>query len=263
MQERHSDRERYFKEQDLVTEKYVIPYIRRALQITPQMTVAEIGCGEAGNLKPFLDMGCKVYGIDIATHKIENAKRFYENHPQKQNLNLIAADIYKVQPEDIDKLDLIIMRDTIEHIPNQELFLGNLKKFLKPNGKIFFAFPPWRMPFGGHQQICMSKVLSNLPYFHILPESLYILILKLFGETKDKIKGLLEIRQTRISINRFHRILVKNNLSIIYQDYYLINPNYEIKFKLKVRKLPPMLNVPHFRDFFTTTCYCIVGVDNN
>ncbi|HLP05934.1 MAG TPA: class I SAM-dependent methyltransferase [Paludibacter sp.] len=262
MQERHSDREKYFKEQVLVTEKYVIPYIRESIQLNPGMTVAEVGCGEAGNLKPFVDMGCKVYGIDIAAHKIENARRFYENHPLKQNIHLVAADIYKVRPEDVDPLDLIIMRDAIEHIPNQELFLGNLKKFLKPDGKIFFAFPPWRMPFGGHHQVCASKVLSNLPYLHLLPESLYVGMLKLFGESDDRVNGLLEIRETRISIHRFHNILVKNRFSVVRQDYYLINPNYEIKFGFKVRKLPSILNIPHLKDFFTTTCYCIVGLDN-
>ncbi len=108
-------------------------------------------------------MGCKVFGIDIAPNKIENARQFYKDHPLKENINLIAADIYKVQPEDIDKLYLVIMRDTIEHIPNQEVFLANLKKFLKPGEKIFFAFPLWRMPFGGHQQVCESKVLANMP----------------------------------------------------------------------------------------------------
>ena len=260
MQERHSNRERYFKEQNIVTEKYVIPYINQIIPIQPTMTVAEIGCGEAGNLKPFLDMGCKVYGIDIASHKIENARRFYEDHPLKKNLNLISADIYEVQADDIDKLDLVIMRDTIEHIPNQELFLGNLTKFLKPDGKIFFAFPPWRMPFGGHQQICEKKMLSNMPYLHLLPRGIFVNALKLLGERDDKIAGLLEIRDTRISINRFHKILIKNNLSIDCEDYYLINPNYEIKFKLKVRKLPFFLNIPFFRDFFTTTCYCMVGL---
>jgi len=261
MQERHSNRERYFKEQHLVTEKYIIPYINQVFQIGPTMTVAEIGCGEAGNLKPFLDLGCKVFGIDIASHKIENAKHFYQDHPFKENMNLIAADIYDVQPEDIDKLDLVIMRDTIEHIPDQKLFIANLKKFMKPDGKIFFAFPPWRMPFGGHQQVCENKLLANMPYLHLLPRFLFVSVLKIFGESSNKHVGLLEIRDTQISINRFHTILKTNNLSIVRQDYYLINPNYEIKFKLKVRKLPAFLNIPYLRDFFTTTCYCIVELE--
>ena len=259
MQERHSDRKLYFIEQNSVTEKYVIPYINGIVPVNSKLVVAEIGCGEAGNLKPFLDMGCKVIGIDIAAHKIENARQYYTDHPFNKNLTLIAANIYDVRPDAMEKLDLIIMRDTIEHIPHQELFMAHLKKFLKPSGKIFFAFPPWRMPFGGHHQICESR-LSKLPYFHLLPKPLFVMMMKMFGESENRITGLLEIRDTGISINRFKRIVKGNNFNIEKEDFYLINPNYEIKFKLKVRKLPGIMRIPYLRDFFTTTYYCIVGI---
>ncbi|HNO71091.1 MAG TPA: class I SAM-dependent methyltransferase [Bacteroidia bacterium] len=259
MQERHSNRERYFQEQGIVTEKYVIPYINERLNITPTLLVMEIGCGEAGNLKPFLDMGCKVIGIDIAANKIENGRQYYAQHPLKNNLTLIAEDIYKMPDDKIIPCDLIIMRDTIEHIPDQNLFLSYVKKFLKPGGKIFFGFPPWRMPFGGHQQICVNKLLSTLPYFHLLPKSIYVSILKLFGESKATIETLMEVRDTRISIQRFKKIVRSNNLKFDREDFYLINPNYEIKFKLKQRKLPFFLNIPYLRDFFSTTFYSIVS----
>jgi cyclopropane fatty-acyl-phospholipid synthase-like methyltransferase len=71
MQERHSNRKRYFNEQGLTTAKYVIPYISDLIAITPETTVLEIGCGEAGNLKPFLDMGCRCVGIDISEGRKE------------------------------------------------------------------------------------------------------------------------------------------------------------------------------------------------
>jgi len=35
----------------------------------------------------------------MAANKIENGKKFYENHPLKSNLTLIAADIYDINPE--------------------------------------------------------------------------------------------------------------------------------------------------------------------
>lgn len=258
MQDRHINREKYFKEQGIVTERYVIPYINSFHTITSDLVIAEIGCGEAGNLRPFLEIGCKVIGIDIAKNKIENSKIFYANHSLKKNLTLIAEDIYNISPERIDKIDLVIMRDTLEHIPNQDKFLSHVKNLIKPGGKIFFGFPPWRMPFGGHQQMCENKFLSNLPYFHLLPESLNVWILKLFGESQAKINGLREVRNTRISIQKFRKILIKNNFKIESEVFYLINPNYEIKFKLKVRKLPKFLNIPYLRDFFTTTCYYLV-----
>ena len=56
MQERHSDRERYFDEQARTTEKYYIPYIRKCFPELPQ-EVLEVGCGEGGNLFSFAKLG--------------------------------------------------------------------------------------------------------------------------------------------------------------------------------------------------------------
>ena len=259
MYDRHFNREKYFLEQSYTTEKYVIPYINELLPITSDLTIAEIGCGEGGNLKPFLDIGCKVTGIDLAENKISNANKFFDNHPKKSNLTLIAEDIYRVNPEKLLPFDLIMMRDTLEHIHDQSSLLEHLKKFIKPSGKIFLAFPPWRMPFGGHQQMCENAFLSKLPYFHLFPNTLYIGILKLFGESEARVNGLLEVKETGISISRFKKILNQRNFKINKETFYLINPNYEIKFKSKPRKLPRVLNIPFLKDSLTTTYYCIIS----
>jgi 2-polyprenyl-3-methyl-5-hydroxy-6-metoxy-1,4-benzoquinol methylase len=260
MQERHKNREKYFKEQVFTTQKYVIPYIMEVLSVDADTKVLEIGCGEGGNLQPFLDIGCTVTGVDILPHKIENGKIYYQSHPKKNNLTLIIKDIYDISNQTDFTFDLIIMRDTIEHIPDQEKFMHHVRHFLKPGGKIFFAFPPWRMPFGGHQQICQNKFLSMLPYFHILPAFMYKGILRLFGESEQTIEDLAEIKDTRLSVSRFHNILRKNGFGIEKETCYFINPNYEIKFGLKPRVLFPWLKIPFFMDFYTTAVYCVVRV---
>ena len=152
MQERHQDKLRYFNEQAKTTGKFVLPFVEDLVQLNPQTRVLEIGCGEAGNLKPFLDSGCQCTGIDIACNRIELAKEFYQDHPKRKNLELICSDIYKVTPG-TQQFDLIVMRDVIEHIPNQEKFMAFVKDFLKPDGKFFLGFPPWQNPFGGQPQI--------------------------------------------------------------------------------------------------------------
>lgn len=258
MQKRHGNKQQYFEEQGLTTQKYVIPFISELIKIDENTTVLEIGCGEAGNLKPFIDMGCKVTGIDISCSRIEKAKEFYKDHKNRKNAEFICEDIYKVKPS--TKFDIIVMRDVIEHIPNQEKFMGFVKQFLQPEGKFFLAFPPWQNPFGGHQQICRSKILSVLPYFHLFPKTIYRFVLKVFGESEGTIKELMEIKATGISIERFKRILKMEKYTVNKEVYYLINPNYQTKFGLKPRKQNKLISsVPWVRNFFTTAMYYVIS----
>lgn len=259
MQERHKDKERYFAEQARTTQKYVIPYLEDFLKTGPDTEVLEIGCAEAGNLKPFLDLGCKTTGIDISCGRIDLAREFFENHPKKENLVLICEDIYKTDLKG-KTFDLIVMRDVIEHIPNQEIFMGYVKKFLKQDGKFFLAFPPWQNPFGGHQQVCQSKILSKMPYFHLLPRSIYRSVLSGFEKNEKRVEGLMEIKETGISIDRFERILKKEKYTIEKRTFFFINPNYETKFGLKPRRQVKIITtIPWIRNFFITAAYYVVS----
>lgn len=261
MQERHQNRKKYFEEQTITTKKYMIPYIDQVNKITEQTSVLEIGCGEGGNLLPFLEMGCKkIVGIDLSKGKIEKAKEFYNKIEHSDTIKFIDDDIYNMTVEDIGQFDIIFTRDVLEHIHGQQKFIEFIKRFIKPGGKVFFSFPPWYSPFGGHQQMCKSKFLSKIPYFHILPKPMYKLILKLFGEKEAKIKGLLEVKETGISIERFERILKKANFKKDRKTFYFINPNYEVKFGLKPRRAWKLFTIiPFLRNFMITTNYYVIS----
>ena len=170
--------------------------------------------------------------------------------------NIYDVDIEKEMPH---LYDLIVLKDVIEHIPEQEKLLAKLRDFLKPNGHIFFGFPPWQMPFGGHQQVAGNKFLSKLPYYHLLPRSLFMGLLNIFGETKESKLALLEIKDTGISIERFEKISKMNNFSIRLRKFYLINPIYSYKFGLKPREQFSFLSkIPYFRNFVTSCMYYLV-----
>ena len=176
MQQRHIDRSLYFKEQILTTKKHVIPFIDNHMDVNSKIRVLEIGCGECGNLPPFLEMGCKVVGVDISERQIDKAREYLAEFVEDGQLTLFVDDIYNMNGttgKDIGTFDLIIMRDVIEHIHDQNKFLGHLSSFLKNTSKVFFGFPPWYMPFGGHQQVIKHKIGSKLPYIHLLPNFLY------------------------------------------------------------------------------------------
>ncbi len=130
-----------------------------------------------------------------------------------------------------------------------------IKRFLNPHGVIFVAFPPWQNPFGGHQQICNNKFLSHLPWFHLLPRSVYKKMLE-WGNVNPR--GLLEIKDTGISLERFLSIVHKEKYRIAEEILYFINPNYETKFNLHPRTLWRFLNIPYIRNFYTTCGYYIL-----
>jgi len=259
MQERHANDRQYFDEQSTTTKKFVIPYISDVYPITSSTTILEIGCGLGGNLVPFLDMGCRCVGVDIEQRRIDKAIEFFAAHLQKDKLNLICDDIYNRNESD-GQFDVIIMRDVIEHIHHQEKFMSFVKRFMNKDAVFFLAFPPWYNPFGGHQQICVSKFLSTLPFFHILPSFAFKTILKMVGESDQMIDILLEIRQTGISLERFERILKDETYSIKKKTWYFINPNYETKFGLKPRIQSRLITwIPFVRNFFITAGYYVIS----
>lgn len=228
--------------------------------------VMEIGCAEGGVLKAFIDHGCHGTGVELVKRRYEMAIEFLEAELKMDRVKLIQKDIYDIDIENEieEKFDLIIMKDVIEHIHDQEKLLKKLHQFLQPNGHIFFGFPPWYMPFGGHQQICKSKLLSSLPYYHLLPKFLYKFILRVFGEEKSIIEGLMEIRETGISLERFERIIARTGYSIEKRNLYLINPIYELKFGLKPRlQFYWLAHIPFIRNFFTTCGYYLVRTSKN
>lgn len=258
MQERHTNRDKYFEEQIYTTEKYVIPFIGEDFFKQADLSVLEIGSGEGGNMKPFLDRGFKVTGVELEEIKNEWANEFFASHPNRSNLTLICDNIYNFDTD--TKYDLIVIRDVVEHIHDQARFMEFIKKLLSERGRIFIAFPPWYNPFGGHQQVCENKILSKLPYYHILPKCLYKAILKLGKEDGGRIDGLLEIKETGISIERFNRIVKQADYKMERQVFYFINPNYEVKFGLKPREAYKFIRaLPFVRNFLITSYYCVLS----
>ena len=256
MFEFHADRKRYFDIQVLNAEKYVIPFIEEKFPVKPGMRILEIGCGEGGVLKAFITKGCEGVGVELDASRIANATIFLPEDIETGRLKFVVKDIYKIDVEkDFNGLfDIIVLKDVIEHIYDQAKLIGWMKNFLKPGGIVFFGFPPWYMPFGGHQQICKSRI-SRLPYIHLLPRTLYKWILT---HKKENVEEMMEIRDTGISIERFERISIKQGYRLLHNRHYFINPIYEWKFGWKPRAQSIIIKaIPFIRNYFTTCVYYI------
>lgn len=261
MYEYHKDKSRYFQFTCQTTTEHIIPFIKSHRDIKANSNILEIGCGEGGVLQAFLDEGHQCVGIELSPSRAEKAKELMADAVASGRLELIAKNIYDIDYEkDIDfRFDIVILKDVIEHIHDQAKFMAHLKHFLNPGARIFFGFPPWQMPFGGHQQICKSKFLTVFPYYHMLPMGIYKAILSVGKESERTIEALEEIKETGISIERFEKIVKENNYKIGKRQHYLFNPIYEHKFGVKPRKQVGLISaIPYIRNFVTSAAYYII-----
>lgn len=240
----------------------MLPFIEKTHTIGAGTSILEVGTAEGGVLLPFINRGCKCVGVDLAPARIDLANEFLAAEVAAGKVEFLCQNIY----DDAfitrfrTQFDVIILKDVIEHVPEQQQFITHLKTFLKPGGQIFFGFPPWYMPFGGHQQVCYKKWASVLPWYHVLPGFIYRGMLKMAGEHPSIIQELMEIKDTQITIERFERIVKASGLKVMHKEHYLINPIYKFKFGLQPRRQwAPITYIPYLRDFVTTCVYYTVG----
>jgi SAM-dependent methyltransferase len=260
MFEFHTDKQRYFNMQADNARKYIVPFVEKYKCIQPGMRVLEIGCAEAGVLKAFTEKGCTTVGVELDEPRLVLARNFMKDELENGTISFVSKDIYKVDIEQElkGKFDIVILKDVIEHIHNQEKLIGWMKNLLLPDGVIFFGFPPWQMPFGGHQQIMHNKFLSKFPYFHLLPMPIYKGILKFF---KQDVAAFTEIKETGISIERFEKIVVNTGYKVVNKIHYFLNPIYTYKFGWKpLHQLGIISAIPYARNYCTTCVYYLIAV---
>jgi len=251
------DKPRYFEIQYLNSKKSIIPFLKDVYMPEAGDHILEIGSSEGGVLRAFTELGCICTGIELEDRRVELANGFMKEEVDAGLASFINKDIYDIDPESLpNKFNLVILKDVIEHIHEQEKFMARVEEFLVDGGFIFFGFPSWRMPYGGHQQCAKSKIMANLPYYHLLPRPVYKWVLQLFGETPSMVEGLLEIKDTGISTKRFEKICKANSFKLLSQIKYFIAPIYEYKFGYKTKVLPKWVaSIPFFNDFFTFQSY--------
>ncbi len=260
MFEFHKDLTRYFEMNVSNSQEFIVPFINAVKPLQKGMRALDIGCGEGGVVKPLLDMGLTAVGVELNPDRIRDAKVFLADHVQQNHISFVSKDIYTQGIENEwggEKFDLIILKDVIEHIFDQQKLIAHLQNFLKGDGVIFFGFPPWQMPYGGHQQLLQNKYLSKIPYYHLLPMPLYRGIMK---AAKEDVVNMTDIKQTGISIERFEKIVNNTGFKILNKKHYLLNPIYRYKFGWRPKEQFTLLaGIPWVRNFFTTCVYYLIG----
>ena len=246
----------YWNYQQVLAEDYYIPYLENAGKLSTLniKSIIDIGCGNGGfidavNSKFSKNSDCLSLGIDIKSFKTwEDKDVHYKVH------NILKDD----NEEHRNKYDLVILRDVIEHIPNQfkQKFIETARDFMNSDGKILITFPPYLSPFGLHQQAIMKSFLKKIPYLSALPKNALKKLTMKF-ENADIWHETEEIIDSAMTINRFKKLISEANLSVSNQRFFTIRPSHEIRYNVK-SFLSPFGNIPLIREFLVLgTCYLL------
>ena len=122
--------------------EYITDKIKKKFKLQNQkgnylkgLDILDIGCGGGLISEPLARLGAKVTGIDASKKNIVVAKL----HAKKNGLPINYINISPENLKDIEKFDIILNLEIVEHVNDVNLYIKSCYKLLKKNGLMFTA----------------------------------------------------------------------------------------------------------------------------
>lgn len=231
--------ERHFYEQADFARDFLIPFCKKNIPEfsgSDSFRILNVGCAEGGDLSVFEAEQKEAYGIEICSNRVELGRRL------NPNARLSVGDITQKESLPTEHFDLIILRDVIEHVQDQEAAFNNILELLKPNGYLFISFPLKYSPYAGHQQSC-RPFLKYFIYITMWPPKAIRFFCKL-SKVPQSADEIIYNKRHALSFYRLNK-LIKNRFSYVVKDFYILRPGFKRRYGLPTLK---MLNIPILRE---------------
>ena len=108
-----------------------------ARSLVKDKRVLDVACGEGYGSKLLAEQAASVVGVDVSVEVIEHATRRYGS---LAGLGFRLGDCERLDFPDAS-FDVIVSFETIEHVPNQEQVLAELRRILAPDGVLIISTP--------------------------------------------------------------------------------------------------------------------------
>ncbi len=231
----------------------ILPELRRRGAFQPGYTVAEIGSGEGGVLMAFVAEGAaSALGTDIETSRLALGRQIATQLNWPVNFvehNILTDPIPEAWHE---RYDLVLLRDTLEHLESAEIALLQIARLLRPGGYLYISFPPYYSPFGGHQHL-LRTFWGKLPYMHLLPNPLFQ---RLTAQGQEPGRSeVRRLRHIRLSFRRFLWAVQVAGYRVLFQKHYLLRPAFRFRLRLPlpvVTLTGPCRHLPELFQFMCT-----------
>lgn len=218
-------------------------------------TVLDIGCGAGGKSLYYAKCGAShVYGVDVVAEYEQESAALAKELGLTDKFTFLLCDA-KSMPYEDNFFDTVIMNDAMEHVDCPEEILREIKRVLRPGGKVYINFPPYNHPFGAH----LSDAI-NIPWVHMFfsEKTLIKSYKKLVSSLPDgerRIKFRISEKNgkeyfsyiNKMTLKRFKKILKSENITPVYYN--------EIPLR-KILTIPARL--PLFKEMFVKMAVCII-----
>ena len=139
--------------------------IPRLLDLKPNSSVLEVGCGSGGYaLYLAKRVGCKLVGLDVNARGVENANQLAAATGLEARVHFELCDASKNLPHDDKAFDAVFSNDVLCHLPGRDKVICEMFRILKPRGRMLFSDA---LVVGGmlsHEEIAMRSSIGFYVY---------------------------------------------------------------------------------------------------
>lgn len=163
------------------SDAYLVRYVRAAAYVRPGDTVLDCACGlgYGAHLLYQNSRARHVFGIDFSASVVAYAA---ENYGVPGVIDFSQGDAQDLSLLGDNSVDFITSFETIEHLPDPERYLRELKRVLRPSGRVMFSAPDkWvdetgKDPTPYHLHVYDWEKLFAQAKEHFIPEKGFIQI---------------------------------------------------------------------------------------
>ncbi len=217
------------------------------------------------------DLGCHHSGILDALREDDRVREgvgFELSEELVRSSPFVADDRFRLRQGDAlalgetgEPFDLVLLCEVLEHIPRfgDVLTLGSAAA--RSRRLRLRLVPTVPLALRGAPQLA-SNVLRFLPYVHYLPERAVLPLMHVednaYMSRAQALEDLTSVRRTRLTIGRFEQVISRTALRRVARSFYLLRPEYRVRYGTPVIELRGLGRVPGVRELLVMGAYYLL-----
>ncbi len=211
-------------------------------------TILDVGCGHGSLVVDMAAAGAqRVVGLDLNARLIDFATT-YVNSRRPDLSGRVAFHCVDLEDYDGGNFDLIVSKDSFEHILDLGGMLAAMRSRLRPGGRVYAGFGPlYHSPFGDHDAV---RPPVPVPWVHLMLGDRRVLA-RVNRRRRQKVSSIQDLGLNQLALSDYKRLFADSGLKVV---WFATNRTSKPSGKVfgAVGRLPLLAK------YFTFNIYCIL-----